>query len=168
MASKYDDLSATAALEQTVAGDLAAGFEPRGATVVHNGSATMSAPGGRADIEVRDGPNKRLILVEVTRRTGSAADGEFIAIADHLDRAVDGAEFDSFGCLFVSPATSARMRPTSKSAIGSASRTASQAASSPSTSPGSNSFSRHTARRIPQRSPLPRIYRSTRLVNLHG
>jgi type I restriction-modification system DNA methylase subunit len=109
MASKYDDLSATSALEQTVAADLAAGLVPRGATVLHHGSATMSAPGGRSDIEVRDPANGRLLLVEVTRRTGSAADGEFIAIADHLDRAVSAGGYASYGCLFVSPATSARM-----------------------------------------------------------
>lgn len=63
MASNYDDLSATAALEQTIAADLSAGLAPRGAEVVDNVSATMSAPGGRADIEIRHRPHDRLLLV---------------------------------------------------------------------------------------------------------
>ncbi len=111
MASKYDDLDASTELEQVLAADLKAGLEGRGVDVVHNGtnSGGRHAPGGKADIEVRDHPNKRLILVEVTRRKMSSADGEFIAVTDHLDKAIAAGGYDDYGVLYVSPATSARL-----------------------------------------------------------
>jgi type I restriction-modification system DNA methylase subunit len=112
MASKYDDLDATAELEQEIETDLTVALAPRGCIVVHHGTATQSAPAGRPDIEIQDPDNRRLILVEVTRRRGSAADGEFISITDHLDKAIRGRAIDGytdFECLFVSPGTSARM-----------------------------------------------------------
>lgn len=111
MASRYDELDAYTELEQRLAADLAAALEPRGCRVVHNGARNggRHAPGGMADIEVHDEPNRRLILVEVTRRRGSAADGEFPAVTDHLNRAVAGGGYDDYGLLYVSPGTSARM-----------------------------------------------------------
>ena len=112
MPSKCNSLSAVTQLEQTMAADSTAAFDARGVTVVHNGTAVTNAPGGRADIELRDAPNGTLTLVEATKRRGSAADGEFIAIWDHLDAAVAAGGYADFGCLSVSPDTSARMSAT--------------------------------------------------------
>lgn len=111
MASRYDDLDASLELEQRVAADLKAAFEPRGCEVVHLGTSggQRHSPGGKPDIEIRDPANKRLILVEVTKRKGSAADGEFGSVTAHLNSAVAKREFESYGLLYVSPATSARM-----------------------------------------------------------
>lgn len=44
MASRYDDLDAVNALEQSIYGDLKKALEPRGCVVVHCGSNTASAP----------------------------------------------------------------------------------------------------------------------------
>jgi len=114
VASKYDDLDASTELEQVLAEDLRAALEGRGCEVVHNGtnSGGRHAPGGKADIEVRDRPNERLILVEVTRRKASSADGEFIAVKDHLMRAIRAGGYSDYGVLYVSPATSPRMSST--------------------------------------------------------
>ncbi|MET9617741.1 N-6 DNA methylase [Kitasatospora indigofera] len=111
MASRYDELDASLELEQRLAADLRAALEPRGCEVVHLGSngGERHAPGGKPDIEIRDHRNKRLILVEVTKRKGSAADGEFAAVTAHLDSAVAKREFEHYGMLYISPATSARM-----------------------------------------------------------
>lgn len=109
MPSRYDDLNAHRELEQVIAADLRRALEPRGCIVRHNGRATSPAPGGRADIEIEDTAGRRLILVEVTRRRGSQADGEFPAIKDHLDQAVAAGGYDDYGLLYVSPRTSARM-----------------------------------------------------------
>jgi len=109
MPSKYDGLDASRELEQAVYADLRLAFEPRGCKVTHYGSDTGHAPGGKPDLEVVDKKNKRLLLVEVTKRKGSAADGEFISVTDHLEKAVAAGGYDDYCCLFVSPATSARM-----------------------------------------------------------
>lgn len=109
MASRYDTLDATAQLEQAIAADLLAALGPRGCEVAHNGSPTNAAPGGIEDITVTDRRNRRLLLVEVTKRHGAAADGEFAAITDHLDSAVAKGGFKDYGLLYVSPRTSARM-----------------------------------------------------------
>ena len=111
MASKYDDLDASTELEQQLAADLQAALSGRGCEVIHNGtnSGGRHAPGGKADIEVRDHPNSRLILVEVTRRKSSSADGEFIAVTDHLDKAIKAGGYSHYDVLYVSPATSARL-----------------------------------------------------------
>jgi predicted RNA methylase len=111
MASKYDDLDAYTELEQELAADLARAFAPRGCVVVHHGAnnAGLHSPGGKPDIELRDPTNKRLVLVEVTRRKSSAADGEFLAITDHLKRAIAAGGYDTYDMLYVSPRTSARM-----------------------------------------------------------
>ena len=109
MASRYDDLDASKELEQAVADDLRVALAPRGCSVTHNGSPTAPAPGGIADITIVDPTNRRLILVEVTRRKGAAADGEFPAITAHLDKAVAAGGYNDYCCLYVSPATSARM-----------------------------------------------------------
>jgi hypothetical protein len=111
MASKYDDLDASLELEQELHADLRAALEPRGCEVVHNGANNggSHAPGGKADIEVRDPKHGRLLLVEVTRRKGSAADGEFPAITSHLDEAIHAGGYDDYCLLYVSPATSPRM-----------------------------------------------------------
>lgn len=50
-----------------------------------------------------------MILVEVTKRKSSSADGEFIAVTDHLDRAVKAGGYSDYAVLYVSPATSARL-----------------------------------------------------------
>lgn len=111
MASKYDDLDASLELEQQLHADLKAALEPRGCEVIHHGADNggIHAPGGKPDIEIRAANHRRLILVEVTRRKGSAADGEFPAITDHLNRAIDAGGFDDYCLLYVSPATSPRM-----------------------------------------------------------
>ncbi len=111
MASRYDDLDASTELEQQVTADLRAALEGRGCEVVHHGtnSGGRHSPGGKPDIEVRDHPNRRLILVEVTRRKSSSADGEFLAVTDHLEKAIAAGGYDDYGLLYVSPATSARM-----------------------------------------------------------
>lgn len=111
MASKYDDLDASAGLEQALAVDLRRAFEPRGCNVVHHGADNggTHSPGGKPDIELQDPINQRLVLVEVTKRKSSAADGEFIAITDHLQRAIDAGGYVSYDMLYISPATSPRM-----------------------------------------------------------
>jgi type I restriction-modification system DNA methylase subunit len=111
VASRYDDLDASTGLEQGITEDLRAALTGRRCEVVHNGtnSGGRHAPGGKADIEVRDHPNKRLILVEVTRRKSSSADGEFIAVTDHLTKAIAAGGYDDYGVLYISPATSARL-----------------------------------------------------------
>lgn len=111
MASKYDDLDATTELEQQLAADLRAALESRGCFVVHHGtnSGGRHSPGGKPDIEIQDPVNRRLVLVEVTRRKSSSADGEFIAVTDHLKKAIAAGGYDHYGLLYVSPATSARM-----------------------------------------------------------
>lgn len=109
MASKYDSLDAVRGLEQKVYEDLVRAFEPRGCAVVHHGSTVSHAPGGKPDLEIRDKANRRLILVEVTKRKGAAADGEFLAVAAHLESAIKAGGYKDYCCLFVSPATSARM-----------------------------------------------------------
>jgi type I restriction-modification system DNA methylase subunit len=111
MASKYDDLDASTELEQHIAADLKSAFGPRGCEVVHHGANNggTHSPGGKPDIELRDPANKRIVLVEVTKRKSSAADGEFIAITDHLERAIKAGGYDSYDMLYVSPATSPRM-----------------------------------------------------------
>ena len=110
--SKYDCLDARKQLEQALVEDLRAAFESRGCTVVHHGTATMCAPGGVPDIEIRDPAHERLILMEVTRRKGAAADGEFIAVKDHLEKAIATGSYKEYCCFFVSPRTSARMSAT--------------------------------------------------------
>ncbi len=111
MASRYDELDASTELEQQLAADLKAALAPRGCTVIHHGtnSGGRHSPGGKPDIEIIDAPNRRKILVEVTRRKGSAADGEFPAVTAHLNAAVAEGGFDDYGLIYVSPRTSARM-----------------------------------------------------------
>ena len=111
MATKYDTLDASTQLEQGLAVDLAAALEGRGCKVIHNGtnSGGRHSPGGKADIEIRDDANGRLILVEVTRRRNSSADDEFLAVTDHLQRAVKVGRYADYGVLYVSPATSPRL-----------------------------------------------------------
>jgi hypothetical protein len=111
MASRYDELDASTELEQQLASDLKAALEPRGCVVIHNGtnSGGRHSPGGKPDIEIIDKQNRRKILVEVTRRKGSAADGEFPAVTAHLNAAVAAGGFDDYGLIYVSPRTSARM-----------------------------------------------------------
>jgi type I restriction-modification system DNA methylase subunit len=111
MASKYDDLDASTELEQELAADLEKAFGPRGCTVVHHGanSGGTHSPGGKPDIELQDPHRRSLMLVEVTKRKSSAADNEFIAITDHLQRAIDAGGYDTYDMFYVSPATSPRM-----------------------------------------------------------
>jgi type I restriction-modification system DNA methylase subunit len=111
MASKYDDLDASTELEQQLAVDLRAAFETRGCEVIHHGTkqGDLHSPGGKPDIELRDAANGHLVLVEVTKRRSSAADGEFLAITDHLERAIDAGGYQTYSMLYVSPATSPRM-----------------------------------------------------------
>lgn len=111
MASKYDDLDPSTQLEQALAADLRGALEGRGCEVVHHGTGSggRHSPGGKPDIEVRDRPNKRLILVEVTKRKASSAEGEFIAVTDHLQKAITAGGYSDYGVLYVSPATSARL-----------------------------------------------------------
>jgi type I restriction-modification system DNA methylase subunit len=111
LASRYDDLDASTEVEQRLTVDLTAAFGGRGCEVVHHGtnSGGRHSPGGKPDIELRDHPNKRLVLVEVTKRRSSSADGEFLAITDHLQRAIDAGGYDDYCVLYVSPSTSARM-----------------------------------------------------------
>jgi type I restriction-modification system DNA methylase subunit len=111
MASKYDDLDASTELEQKLTEDLRSALEGRGCEVVHHGtnSGGRHSPGGKPDIEVRDHESRRLILVEVTKRRASSADDEFIAVTDHLQRAITAGGYSDYGVLYVSPATSARL-----------------------------------------------------------
>ena len=107
--SRYDALDASRELEQRICEDLSAALKGRGCVVNHNGTENRHAPGGVADIEIRDSANSRLILVEVTKRTGAKADGEFAAMVSHLDTKVNDGGYSAYGMLFVSPKTSARM-----------------------------------------------------------
>lgn len=111
VASKYDDLDASLELEQELTADLRAAFESRGCQVVHHGANNggRHAPGGKPDMEIRDPNYRRLVLVEVTRRRSSNADGEFIAVTDHLKKAIAAGGYDDYALLYVSPSTSARM-----------------------------------------------------------
>jgi hypothetical protein len=111
MASKYDDLDASTELEQELAADLEKAFGPRGCTVVHHGanSGDTHSPGGKPDIELQNPARRSLILIEVTKRRSSAADNEFLAITDHLKRAIDAGGYDTYDMFYVSPATSPRM-----------------------------------------------------------
>jgi type I restriction-modification system DNA methylase subunit len=111
VSSKYDDLDASTELEQQLTLDLKSALEGRGCEVIHWGTNNggRHSPGGKPDIEVRDHANKRLMLVEVTRRKSSAADGEFIAVTDHFQKAINVGGYDDYGMLYVSPATSARL-----------------------------------------------------------
>jgi type I restriction-modification system DNA methylase subunit len=111
MASKYDDLDAYTELEQELTKDLSKALTSRGCNVVHHGANNggRHSPGGKPDIEVRDPHNRRLMLVEVTKRRSSAADSEFLAITDHLQKAIDAGGYDDYCLLYVSPATSSRM-----------------------------------------------------------
>lgn len=110
MSSRYDDLDAVTQLEQAVHADLRDAFEPRDCVVEHRGTPTRNAPGGGPDILIRDPVNRRLVLVEVTRRRGTSADGEFPAIIAHLDAAIAAGGYDDYGLIYISPGTSARMR----------------------------------------------------------
>lgn len=112
--TKYDNLDASTELEQQLTLDFRAALGPRGCEVVHNGtnSGGRHAPGGKGDIEIRDRLNSRLILVEVTKRKASSADGEFIAVKDHLERAIKAGGFNDYGVLYISPATSPRLSST--------------------------------------------------------
>jgi len=77
-----------------------------------------------------------LILVEVTKRKSSSADGEFIAVTDHLDRAVKAGGYSDYAVLYVSPATSARLSSSFRDlGIAAVSGTVNAGASSQSTSP---------------------------------
>lgn len=111
MASRYDELDASLELEQQFAADLRAALEPRGCTVVHHGTNAggRHSPGGKPDIEIRGPGASFLTLVEVTKRKGSAADGEFAAVTDHLTHAVASGGYRKYGLLYISPSTSARM-----------------------------------------------------------
>jgi type I restriction-modification system DNA methylase subunit len=111
VASRYDELDGSTELEQQLTVDLRSALAGRGCEVIHHGSngGGLHSPGGKPDIEIRDEPNNRLILVEVTRRVASQAEGEFIAITDHLDRAVAAGGYSDYGVLYVSPRTSARL-----------------------------------------------------------
>lgn len=110
MSSRYDDLNAVTQLEQAVHADLRDALEARDCVVEHRGTPARNAPGGGPDILIRDPANRRLILVEVTKRRSTGADGEFTAIVDHLDQAIAAGGYDDYGLLYVSPGTSARMR----------------------------------------------------------
>jgi type I restriction-modification system DNA methylase subunit len=111
VATKYDLLDASTQLEQTLTLDLVAALEGRGCKVIHNGtnSGGRHARGGKADIEIHDDANSRLLFVEVTRRRNSSADNEFLAVADHLQRAIEVGGYSDYGVLYVSPATSPRL-----------------------------------------------------------
>jgi hypothetical protein len=111
VASRYDDLDASSELEQQLAADLRLALEGRGCTVVHHGSndGAHHSPGGKPDIEIRDPENGRLILVEVTKRKASAAEGELVSVTDHLDKAIAAGGYQDYGVLYVSPYTSARL-----------------------------------------------------------
>lgn len=110
MASKYDDLDPRTELEQQLREDLKAALKPRGCEVIHHGgSGGTHSPGGKPDLEVRDPANRRLILVEATKRTGAAADGEFPAITAHLSDGISEGGYDDYCLFYVSPATSPRM-----------------------------------------------------------
>jgi hypothetical protein len=111
VASKYDDLDAHRELEQQIAEDLRAAFGPRGCVVLHHGSQSggLHSPAGKPDIELQDPVNRRLVLVEVTKRQSTAAEGEFLAITNHLQRAIDKGGYSDYGLLYISPRTSPRM-----------------------------------------------------------
>lgn len=111
MASRYDDLDASLELEQRLAADLRAALEPRGCEVVHHGTNVggRHSPGGKPDIEVQVPQSSLLMLVEVTKRKGAAADGEFPAVTDHLNQAIAAGGYKNYCLLYVSPSTSARM-----------------------------------------------------------
>ena len=106
--SCYDNLHPSTQLEQAIAADLESALAGRGCKVVHHGGAHHS-PAGKPDIEIRDSPNSRLILLEVTKSTGSGADHQFASMVDHLDSAIEAGGYKHYGMLFVSPKTSARM-----------------------------------------------------------
>ncbi|MGM1016152.1 MAG: N-6 DNA methylase [Actinomycetota bacterium] len=110
MPSRWDLLDASKEVEQTIAKELKGALEPRGFEVVHNGSASFHAAGGRADIEVRASDKSILILVEVTKRVGAAAEGEFVSTLAHMDALAEKAEYGAYLLLFSAPSIGARLR----------------------------------------------------------
>lgn len=110
MPSRWDHLDASKEVEQTISKELSAALESRGFTVVHNGSATTHAAGGRADIELRADDKSIIVLVEVTKRTGAAAEGEFVSTLAHLDALVAKGEYGAYLLLFSAPSIGARLR----------------------------------------------------------
>ena len=110
MSSSWDDLDASSELEQAVAEALRAALGGRGYTVHHHGSEHSHATAGKPDIEVRADDRSLLIVVEVTKRRLSAADGEFVSTTDHLESAVKRGGYQHYGLLFVAPVVSPRMR----------------------------------------------------------
>jgi type I restriction-modification system DNA methylase subunit len=110
MPSRWDSLDASKEIEQAISAELRIALEPRGFTVIHNGSETVHAAGGRADIEVRANDKSILILVEVTKRTGAAAEGEFVSTIEHMDALVKKGEYDHYLLLFSAPSIGSRLR----------------------------------------------------------
>jgi type I restriction-modification system DNA methylase subunit len=110
MASRWDDLDASRELEQAIHGDLKKALATRSVEVIHNGTSTTHAAAGKADIELRWADKSLLLLVEVTKRRGAAAEGEFVSTTDHLDAAIAAGGYERYGLLFSAPMIGARLR----------------------------------------------------------
>lgn len=100
-------LDAKSELEQVLTVELGKALHKRGFQVKHNGTATMSAPGGVPDIEVWD--EYYHINVEVTKTTKSSADREYLAIKDHLEKTKANHTGKKCFVWYVSPETHYRM-----------------------------------------------------------
>jgi len=105
--SKYDTLDARKELEQIISVDLKNALAKRGFEIVHNGSETSNAPGGVPDIEVFN--DQYHINVEVTQRTKSSADNEYIASKGHLELTKKENTTKKCFVWYVSPETHRRM-----------------------------------------------------------
>lgn len=104
---ELSQLDAKTELEQTLTTELIKALHKRGFEVKHNGTGTMSAPGGVPDIEVWD--DHYQINVEATKTTKSSADREYLAIKDHLEKTKTNHPGKKCFVWYVSPETHYRM-----------------------------------------------------------
>lgn len=105
--SKYDNLDPRTELEQEITSDLKRALEKRGFTVIHNGSESMNAPANKSDIVVFN--ESTYINIEVTKRTKSTSDSEFLSIKDHFTRTKRENNTKKCFLFYVSPETHYRM-----------------------------------------------------------
>lgn len=110
MASTWEDLDASAELEQQVSAALRATLEPRDLLVLHSGTASGRADAGKADIASPALDRSLFILVELTNRCGAASNGESVSTTRNLQPAIDFASCAKYALLFAAPSIKARLR----------------------------------------------------------
>jgi type I restriction-modification system DNA methylase subunit len=105
--SRYDILNPRKELEQIISDELEKALKKRGFQIKHNGTSGSHAPAGLPDIEMWD--DLHHIIVEVTKRKKSSAEGEFLAIKDHLEGIKQTYPRRKCFCIYISPETHYRM-----------------------------------------------------------